>query len=311
MDKKFTFTVKEGDGGRVDKLSSLYGLQRSFFSSPDTRIFINGKECRKSAKCRQGDEVEILYKVEMFTNVVPRDIPLDILYEDDEILVINKPSGLVVHPALGNHDNTLVNALLYRYGESFNTQDEDDDMIRPGIVHRLDKDTSGVMVIAKTATSHKLLSEQFKAHTTKKYYIALVKGSFIITRGRIDKRIARSLKDRKLFDVTESESRGKTAVTHYEVLRNFENHALVKVRIETGRTHQIRVHMKAVNHPILGDGLYSRKDDRFKDVRLMLHSLSLEIKHPVTGERMKFVAPLPSVFSQVIKELHQNQGYRG
>lgn len=309
MDKKFTFTVKEGDGGRVDKLSSLYGLQRSFFSSPDTRIFINGKECRKSAKCKQGDAVEILYKLEMFTNVIPQNIPLDVLYEDDEILVINKPSGLVVHPALGNYDNTLVNALLYRYGESFNTQD--DDVIRPGIVHRLDKDTSGVMVIAKTAASHKVLSGQFKAHTAEKYYIAFVKGSFIIMRDKIDKRIARSLKDRKLFDVTESENRGKTAVTNYEVLQNFENYALVKVRIDTGRTHQIRVHMKSINHPILGDELYSRKDDRFKDIRLMLHSLSLEIKHPVTGERMKFVAPLPSVFSQVIKELHQNQGYRG
>lgn len=309
MDKKFTFTVKEGDGGRVDKLSSLYGLQRSFFSSPDTRIFINGKECKKSSKCKQGDAVEILYKLEMFTNVIPQNIPLDILYEDDEILVINKPSGLVVHPALGNYDNTLVNALLYRYGESFNTQD--DDVIRPGIVHRLDKDTSGVMIIAKTAASHKVLSGQFKAHTAEKYYIAFVKGSFIIMRDKIDKRIARSLKDRKLFDVTESENRGKTAVTNYEVLQNFENYALVKVRIDTGRTHQIRVHMKSINHPILGDELYSRKDDRFKDIRLMLHSLSLEIKHPVTGERMKFVAPLPSVFSQVIKELHQNQGYRG
>lgn len=304
MIKTSSFTALENETGRVDKIAVLHEVARSVFSLDSVKILINGKEAKKSSKCRPFDKVELTWEEEIFDNILAQDIPLDVLYEDDEVLVINKTSGMVVHPAPGNYTNTIVNALLYRYGEQFNTtEEEEENTLRPGIVHRLDKDTSGVMVIAKTGLAHQALCSQFASHTTVKYYIAIVKGNFTVKRGTINQRLARSLYDRKLFDVTDSKTRGKEAITHYEVLRNYPGFAFVKVKLETGRTHQIRVHMKSINHPILGDALYSRKDDKFPEVQLMLHSLSLEFTHPTTEERMKFIAPLPSRFSEVLRVL--------
>jgi pseudouridine synthase, RluA family len=304
VNKTLTFNIREGEEGRVDKAAVLHGVPRSVFSLDKTVIAINGKSAKKSAKVKDGDEVNLCWEEEVFENIEGEDIPLNILYEDEAILVINKESGMVVHPGAGNRNGTVVNALIHRYGEFFCAgEDDDEDSVRPGIVHRLDKDTSGVMVIAKNQKAHSALQKQFAAHTTEKYYIAIAKGNFSENRGKVEKRIARSERDRKLFEVTDSKTRGKDAITHYKVLRNYPGYAFLRIKLETGRTHQIRVHMKSIGHPLLGDPLYSRKDEKFPEAKLMLHSLSLEITHPVTGERMKFVAPLPSRFPEVLRSL--------
>lgn len=279
-------------------------MPRSAFSRPDTRILVNGKEVKKSCKLREGDSVEVFYTEECFESLEAEDIPLDVIYEDSEILVIDKPSGMVVHPGAGNFTGTVVNALIFRYGEEFATcGDEEADLLRPGIVHRLDKDTSGILIIAKTARAHESLAAQFAKHTNEKIYLAIVKGYFKEKSGTIESNICRSDKDRKLFMATPDRSRGKHAVTHYEVLRQAEGYAYVKVSIETGRTHQIRVHMLSIGHPVLGDVLYSSKDRRFGEVPLCLHAHSLTIDHPSTGERMTFTSPVPQRIRAVLEDL--------
>ncbi len=289
---------------RVDKAAAAF-VSRSIFSRDDTRIVVNGKEVKKSFKVKEGDKVSIDYTEECFETIDGEDIPLDVLYEDSSMLVINKPSGMVVHPGAGNWSGTLVNALLYRYGEAFRTysEEEEDNLLRPGIVHRLDKDTSGVMVIAKTALSHQNLASQFALHSNEKVYICIAKGLFTEKQGTIDKNICRSKKDRKLFDVTDNPKEGKRAITHYQVLRQSDKYAFVRVRIETGRTHQIRVHMKSIGHPLLCDALYSSKDKNFPDEALMLHAMSLTLDHPISGERMNFRAKMPTRIRKAISKL--------
>ncbi|MSU05963.1 RluA family pseudouridine synthase [Spirochaetales bacterium NM-380-WT-3C1] len=293
-------SFKSEEDGRVDKVASAI-VPRSIFSQADTIIKVNGKSVKKSQKIKQNDFVEILYKEETFEGLEAEDISLNVIYEDDAILVINKDCGMVVHPGAGNHSGTVVNALLNKFGDGFKTIDDEDSSLRPGIVHRLDKDTSGVLLIAKTREAHQELSNQFSVHSNEKIYIAICKGFFDKKRGTINKNIVRNEQNRKTFTVTD-EDRGKSAITHYTVLRQFDGYALVRVRIETGRTHQIRVHMKSINHPILGDVIYSRKDSKF-DVNLCLHAFSLTIDHPVTKERMTFRAKMPTRIRDVIKEL--------
>ena len=286
--------------GRVDKVSST-NVPRSIFSSNDTIIFVNDKQVKKSQKVKIDDKIEIIYKEETFEGLEAEDISLNIIYEDESLLVINKECGMVVHPGAGNYNGTVVNALLNKFGDDFKTLDDEESSLRPGIVHRLDKDTSGVLLIAKTRLAHQELSKQFSIHSNEKIYIAICKGFFDKKRGTINKNLIRSDQNRKTFTVCD-ENKGKNAITHYTVLRQFDNYALVRVKIETGRTHQIRVHMKSINHPILGDIIYSRKDNNF-DVELCLHALSLTIDHPVTGERMTFRAKMPERIRKVIKEL--------
>lgn len=281
---------------RVDKAAAENGIQRSVFSRPDTVITVNGKTVKKSYRLKAGDEVHVNYTYELFTGLEARDIPLDVIYEDENILVIDKRQGLVVHPAAGNWDNTLCNALLYRYGDSILSEEDD---IRPGIVHRLDKDTSGVMVIAKNPDSLSFLSGEFKDHRTRKYYIAVAEGIFSNRHGIIDKRIARSTRDRKLFSVTEDESRGKEARTEYYVLSQFKDSALLLIRIYTGRTHQIRVHLSSMAHPLVGDVLYNRKKS---DYPLMLHSALLFIRNPSDGREMRFCSDIPERFGSYLAE---------
>lgn len=294
--------ISEGTD-RVDKAAGAY-MPRSAFSLPDTRILVNGKEVKKSCRLKAGDSVEVFYVEECFEELEGEDIPLDVLYEDAEILVIDKPSGMVVHPGAGNFTGTVVNALIYRYGEDFATSEDDEaNLLRPGIVHRLDKDTSGVLIIAKTARAHEALARQFAEHSNEKLYLAIVKGYFKEKSGTIESNICRSDKDRKLFMATSDRTRGKHAVTHYEVLRQWEGYAYVRVRIETGRTHQIRVHMQSIGHPVLGDVLYSSKDRRFDEVGLCLHAHSLTIDHPASGERMTFTAPVPERIRAVLEAL--------
>jgi len=298
--KSFVFT--SSSTGRVDVVSSAH-IPRSVFSRKDTVISVNGVPAKKSHKVKDGDDVKIDYTEDFFDSANAEDIKLDVIYEDDDILVINKPSGMVVHPAPGNYEHTLVSALLFRYGDDFSQEPEDgddDNAMRPGIVHRLDKDTSGVMVVAKNLNAHNGLASQFKEHTCKKTYIAFVKGEFVKLRGTIDKNIVRDKANRKKFTVTDKMGEGRSAITRYEVLKAFKGHTLLKVNIETGRTHQIRVHMLSIGHPVIGDAIYSRGN---LGTGLLLHSSTLELTHPRSGERMTFSAPIPERFISFEKSL--------
>ena len=285
---------------RLDKYCTTHcdSISRTIFSDKETLISVNGKSEKKSHLVKTGDVIELQYTVSFFEGVEPQDIPLDILYEDKDMLVINKKQGMVVHPANGNWDNTLVNALLFRYGTDFSTGGEDDEQddepsdVRPGIVHRLDKDTSGTMVIARTRESHRNLALQFKEHTNRKIYIALAKGTFAKKEGTITTGIRRSSSDRKKFCVCPQDE-GRIACTDYQVLRQYPSCALVRVTLHTGRTHQIRVHLASLGHPIIGDSLYGQVKG---EETLMLHSFSLSIDSPSSGERMTFRSPLPQRF---------------
>ena len=287
--------------GRVDLIASREGdIQRSVFSLDSTLISINGKICRKSARVKAGDSIHIEYDEEVFEGLEAEDIPLSVIYEDNEILVINKEQGIAVHPGAGCFSGTIANALVGRYGEDFSTSDDD---TRPGIVHRLDKDTSGVMIIARTLESHHSLQQQFFSHKTEKHYYAIAKGFFTSQEGIIEKRIERDPWNRKKFRTTDSPVKGKDAKTSYQVLKQMDGYALLDVRIYTGRTHQIRVHMSSIGHSLLGDPVYGSKDVRFPDATLMLHAWKLRIKHPATGEDMLFEAPIPERFQSIIRSL--------
>lgn len=275
---------------------------RSAASDERTEFYLNGKQVKKSKLVHGGDHITVRWPEDVLSSVVPQDIPLKVLYEDDEILVIDKQQSLVVHPAAGHFDGTVANAMVYRYGKQMLQLDM--SSLRPGIVHRLDKETSGVMVIAKTRTSHASLAKQFKDHTTIKYYIAIVQGSVPGQEGQITMPIQRDMHNRKRFTVGVD---GKEACTEYYVLRRFVGYTLLRLRLITGRTHQIRVHMRYLGTPVLGDSLYGKASKEFPDASLMLHALSLDIEHPLTGKRMRFVAPMPTRFKTVLRQLLQER----
>lgn len=277
----------------------VLGIARSVFSSDSILITINGRKGKKSSLVKAGESVEIKYKEELFDGLVSENIPLDVIYEDDDLLVINKAQGMTVHPGAGTLTGTVANALLYLYGDDFSTSDDD---TRPGIVHRLDKDTSGIMVIAKTREAHISLSSQFAEHTNEKYYLAIAKGFFTRDEDYISSRIVRDRNNRKRYTVTENKKEGKDALTKYRVLSGNMNYALLRVRIYTGRTHQIRVHLSSIGHPVLGDPVYSRPDSRYRDATLMLHAEKIVFTHPSTGERMVFRTDLPERFKAVMEK---------
>ncbi len=283
---------------RVDAVCSkmLPSFSRTHSDESDTRFLINGNEVKKGKKVKEGDEVTLIWTEHFFDNLIAQDIPLSILYEDDSLLVINKDVGVVVHPGSGNWDNTIANALVYRYGKAFQ-QEHSPEKMRPGIVHRLDKDTSGVLLIAKTAQALAILSSQFKERQTDKYYIALVQGVFEKKRGSIRTNLIRDEKNRQKFTTTDEDEKGKSARTDYMVLRQFADCALLRIHLFTGRTHQIRVHLQSIAHPIIGDPLYNRKASEYP---LLLHALSLSFYHPLTKKRMKLVAPMPERFKSAI-----------
>ncbi len=299
MKKTKEYSFISSTSGRLDSISSLeLNIPRSIFSDDSTLILLNGKKAKKSSKIKENDRVEIRYVEETFEGLKKEDIPLDIIYEDDDILVINKEQGMVVHPGSGVNEGTLCNALLNLYGEDFSTSD---DSVRPGIVHRLDKDTSGVMVIAKNREAHLALTKEFSEHTNEKYYCAIAKGFFSESSGYIERRIVRDKNNRKKFTVTDNKSEGKDALTKFRVISQNSEYAFLILRLYTGRTHQIRVHLSSINHPVLGDPIYSRVDKKYKDATLMLHSLRLVIHHPRSGEKMVFRAPLPERFNEILE----------
>ena len=279
-----------------DKDLSRVAVQRLI---DEENILVNGKKTKSSYKLNLDDIVTIIKKEAKETEIKPQDIPLDIVYEDNDILVVNKQKGLVVHPGNGNPDGTLVNAIMNHSKESLSGIGGE---IRPGIVHRLDKDTSGILIIAKNDKAHINISEQIKNHEVKKTYIALVRGIVRENMATIDMPIARSNKDRTKMAVSKN---GKNAITHIKVLERFKEFTLLEVNIETGRTHQIRVHLSEIGYPIVGDYVYSNGKNPFNVVGQMLHSMRIEFKHPVTNKQMKLEAELPEYFEEILTSLRK------
>ncbi len=299
MIRERNYSFISTSSGRVDRIAAeTLSIPRSVFSLDSLSLTINGVKGKKSSSLKEGDRVSLSYSEEVFEGLKSEDIPLDIIYEDDDILVINKAQGMTVHPGAGCPEGTVANALLGLYGEDFSTSD---DAVRPGIVHRLDRDTSGVMVIAKTKDAHLSLTEQFSAHTNEKYYVAIAKGFFPECDGYIDSRITRDRSNRKKFTVTEKKSEGKDALTKYRVVSQNMDYAFLRLRIYTGRTHQIRVHLLSIGHPVLGDPIYSRPDSKYRNATLMLHAERIVFSHPRTGEKMVFRAPLPERFGTILE----------
>jgi len=284
---------------RIDKyIADFYnGLTRSQLKARNTDVFINNKPVKLSRIVNNGDLIKIEYDSVPESDMKAENIELDIIYEDENIAVINKTQGMVVHPAPGNPNGTLANALLYHFENYIKVTEEDE--IRPGIVHRLDKDTSGIIITAKNIKTHEFLSEQFRLKKAKKKYLAAVKGKMHTTSGTIETNLTRDTKNRKRFAVSTSSDKGKHALTHYRVLKEYRDASLVALELETGRTHQLRVHMQHIGCPIIGDPVYSRKITRYNDFTLMLHAYTLEIEIPLYGLK-KFFAPLPVRFKNFI-----------
>lgn len=263
----------------------------------EEKITVNGKKEKASYKVQNGDKIEIEEEPAKEIELKAQDIPVEILYEDDDIIVVNKPKGMVVHPANGNPDGTLVNAIMSICKDSLSGIGGE---IRPGIVHRLDKNTSGAIIIAKNDKAHINLSEQLKNHEIKKTYIALVRGVVKENNATINMPIGRSKKDRKKMDVDKN---GKEAITHFKVLKRYKDCTLLEINIETGRTHQIRVHLSHIGYPIIGDEVYSNGKNKWNIEGQCLHAKSLDFKHPITGKNMHIEAPIPEYFENIIKEL--------
>lgn len=266
----------------------------------ENKITVNGNKVKASYKVQNGDKIEIEEEPAKDIKLKAQDIPLEILYEDNDIIVVNKPKGMVVHPANGNPDGTLVNAVMAICKDSLSGIGGE---IRPGIVHRLDKNTSGAIIVAKNDKSHIALSDELKKHEIKKTYIALVRGIVKENNATINMPIARSKKDRKKMAVDKN---GKEAVTHFKVIERFTNCTLLEINIETGRTHQIRVHLSHIGYPIIGDDVYSNGKNKWNIEGQCLHAKSLDFKHPITGKEMHIEAELPEYFKNIIEELRKN-----
>ena len=292
------------DGERLDAFlsRSAEGLSRSAAQKliADGNVLLNGRPARKNDRLRVGDSVELTIPEPREVDIAPKQMPLDIVYEDEDVAVINKPKGLVVHPAVGHQDDTLVNGLLYAMGDSLSGINGE---LRPGIVHRIDKDTSGLLAIAKNDLAHTVLASQLKDHSMARTYEAIVCGSFKEDSGTVDAPIGRHPTDRKKMCVTQRNS--KSAVTHWEVVERFRGYTHIRCRLETGRTHQIRVHMAYIGHPILGDTVYGHKKPELGQDSQCLHAGALCFRHPRDGRPGMVFAPLPDYFQSVLEKLRK------
>ncbi|MHB8124285.1 MAG: RluA family pseudouridine synthase [Desulfitobacteriaceae bacterium] len=292
------FEIKPGmriDVGVTEALDKSRSFVQNLIS--EGHVLVNGEIKKANYKIRLGDQVQVEIPEPRLLEVLPEDIPLDIVFEDEDLIVVNKVQGMVVHPAPGAWTGTLVNALMYHCDNLSGIN----GVLRPGIVHRIDKDTSGLLVIAKSDLAHEKLSEQLKEHSTARKYRAIVHGILQEPGGTVNAPIGRDPSERKRMAVTSQNS--KRAVTHYTILENFREFSNVEVQLETGRTHQIRVHMAYIRHPVLGDPLYGPKQNRFNLNGQMLHAVELGFVHPRNGNWLQFSAPLPEKFIEILGKL--------
>ncbi len=302
---EYFFVVSENSKGmRIDKFLSenILDISRSQLASliEDKVVLVNEKPVSKSYKLCSQDEIFIKVPDPVELQAVPEDIPLDIVFEDEDIIVVNKPKGMVVHPAAGNYTGTLVNALLYHCKGNLSGIN---GVLRPGIVHRIDKNTSGLLVVAKTDLAHKSLSEQIKEHSMTREYRAVIYGHLKDNEGIVDAPIGRSSIDRKKMCVTDKNS--KSAVTHYEVIEEFRDYSYIRCVLETGRTHQIRVHMSYIGHPLAGDEVYGPKKVITELSGQCLHAIKLGFIHPKTQEYMEFCSDLPEYFIKFLNKIRR------
>lgn len=296
---------KEDENKRIDKLIaevykdiSRMTIQRLI---NDGKLKINNKNVKVSYKVSEGDSIEFDLQEPEKIDIKAQDIPLNVIYEDEDIIVINKEKGMVVHPGNGRTEDTLVNALMQKCKNSLSGIG---GKIRPGIVHRLDKDTSGIIIVAKNDKAHINLSEQIKNRKVNKYYIALVRGNVIENNATINMPIARSTKDRKKMAVSE---KGKEAITHFKVLKRYNGYTLLKLKIDTGRTHQIRVHLAEIGHPVVGDEVYSNGKNKFGVKGQCLHAKRIEFVHPTSNKKMVLEAELPKYFKDILEKLDKEE----
>ena len=295
--------MEEQEGERLDKfLSIIYpDTSRSFFQKliKDSGVLVNEKAEKASYRMNFEDVVTIHFPDAVETTIEPENIPLDVLYEDDDLLIVNKPKGMVVHPSAGHYSGTLVNAIMYHCKDSLSGINGE---IRPGIVHRIDMDTTGSLIVCKNDNSHVHIAEQIKVHSVNRIYEGIVFGNVKEDEGTIEGPIGRHPVERKKMAI--NEKNGKPAITHYKVLERFGNYTYMQFKLETGRTHQIRVHMSSIGHPLLGDALYSNGKSPFKNLcGQTLHAKTIGFIHPSTGEYLEFSAPLPEYFEKLLSQL--------
>ncbi|WMM26765.1 RluA family pseudouridine synthase [Tissierella sp. MB52-C2] len=293
--------VNEDDDERLDAYlaEELDEVSRSYIQKliKEKLVSVNEKHMKPSYLVKEGDLIKVNLPQPKKLEIISENIPIDIVYEDEDIVIVNKPQDMVVHPAPGNYRGTLVNALLYHIDNLSSIN----GIIRPGIVHRLDKDTSGILIVAKNDIAHRVLSEELKKRNIKRTYITLVHGIWSHDEGTINAPIGRHANDRKKMTVTQKNS--KEAITHYKVLDRYDNYTLLEVNLETGRTHQIRVHMAYINHPVVGDPVYSKGKNEFGLQKQMLHAYKLGFTHPNTKEYMEFQIDLPQYFKEIVNSL--------
>ncbi|MBQ3421041.1 MAG: RluA family pseudouridine synthase [Romboutsia sp.] len=302
MDEIKNFLVGEDEeGDRLDVYLSeqLGDMSRSYIQKiiKDKKVEVNGKVEKAKYLVKEDDKIKIEIPTPKLLEVVPQNIPIDIVYEDNDVLIVNKPQNMVVHPAPGNYENTLVNAILYHCKDKLSSIN---GVIRPGIVHRIDKDTSGLLMIAKNNNAHTSLAEQLKDHSITREYEFICHGVVKEDKVTVDKSLGRNPKDRLKMAIVKD---GKHAVTHFEVIQRFDNFTHMRARLETGRTHQIRVHALSINHPLLGDPVYGPKNSKFKLDGQTLHAKKIGFIHPTTNEYIEFNSELPDYFKNIIKKL--------
>ena len=293
----------EQEGERLDKfLSTIYpDFSRAFFQKliKNQKVWVNDQNQKASFPVHTDDLVKIEIPDAVETTIVPEDIPLDILYEDQDLLIVNKPKGMVVHPSAGHYTGTLVNAIMYHCKDSLSGINGE---IRPGIVHRIDMDTTGSLIVCKNDEAHVDIAQQIKEHSVKRIYVGIVCGNVKDDEGTIEGPIGRHPIERKKMAI--NEKNGKPAITHYKVLERFGNYTYMQFKLETGRIHQKRVHMASIGHPLLGDAMYSSNRSTFKNLQgQTLHAQTIGFIHPKTGEYMEFSAPLPEYFKKLLSIL--------
>ena len=301
--EKITLLVSNPDSMRIDKYiaENVEDVSRSYAATlcEEKKVMVGGRAVDKKYQPKDGETIEIDMPEPQGLELMPEDIPLDILYEDNDVIVVNKPQGMVVHPANGNENGTLVNALLFHCGDNLSAIN---GVIRPGIVHRIDKGTAGLLVVAKNNDAHNALADQLKERKASRRYYALVNGT-VKEDGTVNKPIGRHPKDRKKMAIVQG---GREAVTHYRVLESFLGYTLLECILETGRTHQIRVHMASLGHSLVGDRTYGIQKEKIKTEGQLLFAKTIGFNHPKTGEYMEFTAELPEYFEEILEKLRRS-----